>query len=103
MPSRPTESFILDRAFAKAMAEQASAESIRRYAIDHFIAPARQKGKTSVRVQVRQVHDGLGLQGAIPLVCEALGAKKFEREAHLKGIKKEGPAQSPTTVFLCEL
>ena len=85
------------------MGEQKSAADIRRYAIDQFIAPARQKGKTSVRVQVRAVHDGLGLQGVYPLVCEALEAKKFEREAHLKAIKKEGPAQSPTTVFLCEL
>lgn len=85
------------------MAEQTSAGSIRRYAIENFIQPARQKGKTTVRVQVRAVHDGLGLQGAYPTVCEALAAKKFEREAHLKAIKKEGPAQSPTTVFLCEL
>lgn len=80
-----------------------SAEAIRRYAIDHFIAPARAKGKSVVRVQVRQVHDGLGLKDHHPQVCEALGAKKFEREANLKGIRKEGPAQSPTTVFLCEL
>lgn len=85
------------------MGEQKSAGDIRRYAIEHFIQPARQSGKSLVRVQVRAVHDGLGLQGAHPLVCEALEAKKFEREAHLKAIRKEGPAQSPTTVFLCEL
>lgn len=82
---------------------QASAEAIRRYAIEHVLAPARAKGKTSVRVQVRAVHDGLGLKDAHVAVCEALAARRFEREAGVKAVRREGPAQSATTVFLCEL
>lgn len=85
------------------MAEQASAETIRRYAIDHFIQPARTSGKKMVRVPVRAVHDGVGLQNLYNVVCEALQAKKFEREAKLARIEREGPAQSSTTAFICHL
>jgi hypothetical protein len=85
------------------MPEQVHASDIRRHAIDHYVAPARAKGKKVVEIPVRAVHDALGLTNLHPAVCEALRAQSFKREAKVASVSTKGPAVSPTTVFVCEL
>lgn len=85
------------------MPEQVHAADIRRHAIEQFVAPARAKGKKTVEIPVRAVHDALGLKDLHPAVCEALRAQSFKRDAKLASVSTKGPAVSPTTVFVCEL
>jgi 5-methylcytosine-specific restriction protein B len=85
------------------MGEQTHASDIRRYAIEHYVAPARAKGKKTVEIPVRAVHDGMGLVNIHPAVCGALRAESFRRDAKLASVTTKGPAVSPTTVFVCEL
>lgn len=85
------------------MGEQTHASDIRRYVIDHYVRPARERGKKVVEIPVRAVHDGMGLTNLHPVVCDALRATSFRREAKVQNVTSKGPAVSPTTVFVCEL
>ena len=85
------------------MPEQTHASDIRRHVIEHYVEPARQRGKKLVEVPVRAVHEALGLTDAHPAVCDALRAQSFKRDAKVKSVTTKGPAVSPTTVFVCEL
>lgn len=75
------------------------ADDVRAYAFERFIAPARARGARSATVRARDVHDGLRYSSRFPLVCTALGSKKFQDEYGVKLSKIDGPIQSSTTAF----
>jgi|SRR5271155_2999283 hypothetical protein len=77
---------------------------VRRHASDEYISAARRRGDKTVSIHVGTVHKALTLNNRIPLVCAALGSKKFLTENHLRLISKTGPpsGQSTTVVFTYE-
>jgi len=74
---------------------------VRHHASDEYIAAARRRGDKTISIHVGTVHKTLALNNRVPLVCAALGSKKFLTENHLRLISKTGPpsGQSTTVVF----
>ena len=78
---------------------------VRQHASKEYIAAARRRGDKTISIHVGTVHKALALNNRIPLVCAALGAKKFLTENRLRLISKTGPpsGQSTTVIFTYEL
>jgi hypothetical protein len=78
---------------------------IRRFASDAFVKTALRRGDDYISIPVRAIEHELkkkGLPpGRTPMVCSALGTKKFQRENGLVLDRWDGPAkrQSTTVVF----
>jgi hypothetical protein len=78
---------------------------VRRHASDEYLSAARRRGDKTISIHVGTVHKALKLNNRIPLVCAALGSKKFLTENHLRLLSKTGPpsGQSTTVIFTYEL
>jgi hypothetical protein len=79
-------------------------DAIRRHAYKKYVSRARGREK-NVSINVGEVHRELGLNNRVPLVCAALGSKKFLTEHGLRIISKTGPpsGQSTTVTFTYEI
>jgi hypothetical protein len=77
---------------------------VRRHASDEYISAARRRGDKTVTINVGTVHRALALNNRVPLVCAALGSKKFLTENHLRMVSKTGPpsGQSTTVTYTYE-
>jgi hypothetical protein len=81
------------------------ADYIRRFVTNSYVKPARERGEKSLSIAVKSVESDLkklGFQrGNTPLVCSALGGKKFQKENGISLEHRTGPAsgQSTTVVF----
>jgi len=77
---------------------------VRQHACDEYIAVARRRGDKTFSINVGAVHRALALKNRVPLVCAALGSKKFLTEHHLRLIAKTGPpsGQSTTVTYTYE-
>ena len=64
----------------------------------------RRRGERIFTVNVGAVHKALALSNRVPLVCAALGSKKFLTENQLRLISKTGPpsGQSTTVTYTYE-
>lgn len=93
------------RSFREGPAEvsEPAANRIRQYVLQHYVAPARERGDGSVRVQVREVHDRLGLSQAWANVCQAIAGSKFQILANVAPPVREGAEASPATTFIFDL
>jgi hypothetical protein len=80
-------------------------DSIRRHAYEKYILQARRRKEKLISINVGDVHRELGLSNRVPLVCAALGSKKFLSEHGLRIVSKTGPpsGQSTTVTFLYEM
>jgi hypothetical protein len=80
-------------------------DAVRRHAYEKYIASARRRKEKTVSINVGEVHRGLGLNNRVPLVCAALGSKKFLTEHGLRILSKTGPpsGQSTTVTFTFEI
>jgi hypothetical protein len=78
---------------------------VRRHASEKYLAAARRRGEKTVSINVGTVHRALALNNRIPLVCAALGSKKFLTEHGLRIVSKTGPpsGQSTTVTFTYEI
>lgn len=77
---------------------QLPADAIRRYAAEHYIKPARKKGRTEVRIVAKEILSGLKYRAdRAPAVCAALKTKKFLAENRLVLEKAEGPPKMQST------
>jgi len=78
---------------------------VRHHAHEEYITAARRRGDKTVTINVGKVHRALSLNNRVPLVCAALGSKKFLTENHLRLISKTGPpsGQSTTVTFTYEI
>jgi hypothetical protein len=78
---------------------------VRQHASEQYLAVAHRRGDKTVSINVGTVHRALALNNRVPLVCAALGSKKFLTENHLRLISKTGPpsGQSTTVTFTYEL
>jgi len=77
---------------------------VRLHASDEYIAAARRRGDKTVSIHVGTVHKALALNNRIPLVCAALGSKKFLTANGLRLVSKTGPpsGQSTTVTYTYE-
>jgi hypothetical protein len=77
---------------------------VRQHAFDVYLSAARRRGERTVSINVGAVHRALALNNRVPLVCAALGSKKFLAENHLRLISKTGPpsGQSTTVTYTYE-
>jgi hypothetical protein len=66
-------------------------ESVRRYVRKAYVEPARRRGESTVRVVAGEVQKAVGLTNRAPLVCQALGSRKFLDENHLVLERRDGP------------
>ena len=80
-------------------------DAIRRHAYDQYISAARRRKQQTVAINAGEVHRALALHNRIPLVCAALGSKKFLTEHGLRIVSKTGPpsGQSTTVTFTYEI
>ena len=77
----------------------AKADDIRAYALEHHVRPWRQSGGKRLSIRAGDVVRSMRLRNATPNVCSALESRKFQREAGLVLVHREGPRRSTTTTF----
>jgi len=82
-----------------------NSDAIRRHAYDKYISAAYRRKQKTVAINVGEVHRALALNNRVPLVCAALGSKKFLTEHGLRIVSKTGPpsGQSTTVTFTYEI
>jgi hypothetical protein len=80
-------------------------DAVRRHAYEKYVAAARRRRDETVSINVGEVHRALALNNRVPLVCAALGSKKFLNEHGLRIVSKTGPpsGQSTTVTFTYEI
>jgi hypothetical protein len=78
-------------------------EEVRKHVVDQYISPARRKGEDSVEVRAGTVHSELHWTGRVPSVCQALGSRKFQREAGVELVERSRRGPSTTVVFTYRL
>jgi hypothetical protein len=80
-------------------------DAVRRHAYERYISAARRRKEKTVVINVGEVHRALALNNRVPLVCAALGSKKFLTEHGLRILSKTGPpsGQSTTVTYAYEI
>jgi hypothetical protein len=80
-------------------------DAVRRHAYEKYVSAARRRREKTVSINVGEVHRALALNNRVPLVCAALGSKKFLTEHGLRILSKTGPpsGQSTTVTFIYEI
>jgi len=78
-------------------------DAIRQHVLDKYVAPARQKGSRSIVLRSGDIHKALTLSNRLPQVCSAIDARRFEIEAGVRLIDRQGPPVSPGVVWRFEL
>jgi hypothetical protein len=80
-------------------------DRVRQHASEVYVSAARRRGERTITINVGAVHKALALSNRVPLVCAALGSKKFLTENHLRLISKTGPpsGQSTTVTYTYEV
>jgi hypothetical protein len=80
-------------------------DAVRRHAYQKYISAARRRREKTVAINAGEVHRALALNNRVPLVCAALGSKKFLTEHGLRILSKTGPpsGQSTTVTFTYEI
>ena len=75
------------------------ADEIRRYAIENYVTPWRESGNETLAIRAGDVEREMALRQATPNVCSALEGRKFQAEANLILVSREGPRRSTTTTY----
>src|SRR5271165_4303551 len=80
-------------------------DAVRRHAYEKYVCAAHRRKQKTVAINVGEVHRALALNNRVPLVCAALGSKKFLTEHGLRIVSKTGPpsGQSTTVTFTYEI
>lgn len=76
-----------------------TAESIRRYAIDYYIAPARAAGDEKVRIRLGDVRRKMGLTNPLQSIRSALGTRLFLDQAGVGLLAAPGPRAGADSYF----
>lgn len=74
-------------------------DRIRRFVIDTIIQPARNRGDAEIDIVSGDVHHQMGLDNAMPNVCQVLGGKIFAEEAGVTRVDNEGDRRSSTVRY----
>ena len=75
------------------------ADEIRQYAMEHYVAPWRDSGREALAIRAGDIVREMALWQATPNVCSALEGRKFQAQANLVLIRREGPRRSTTTTY----
>lgn len=75
------------------------ADEIRAYALQQHVRPWRRSNEKRLSIRAGHVVRGMRLRNSTPNVCSALGSRKFQTEAAIVLVHREGPRQSTTTTF----
>jgi 5-methylcytosine-specific restriction enzyme B len=66
-------------------------------------SPARKRNASTVSLRAGTIHRALNFTNRLPLLCAALGAKKFREVNSLELLSITGPTNSTTTEFQFKL
>jgi len=80
-----------------ATALHSDSDLIRQHAFEVYLTTARRRGERTFSINVGTVHKALALSNRVPLVCAALGSKKFLTQNHLRLVSKTGPPSGQST------
>ena len=75
------------------------ADDVRNYCLENIIRPARRRGEKQLTIRAGDIHTAMGYRNRMPLVCGALGAKKFEEIASVERIGLAGPTNGANALF----
>jgi 5-methylcytosine-specific restriction enzyme B len=75
------------------------ADEVRQFCKDNIIEQARRNGKNQVEIRAGDIHKDMGYRNRMPLVCAALGAKKFEEMACVERLSITGPSNGANAIF----
>ena len=75
------------------------ADEIRAYALEQHVRPWRRSDEKRLAIRAGDVVRGMRLRNATPNVCSALASRKFQHEAAIALVHREGPRHSTTTTF----
>jgi len=75
------------------------ADDVRQYCKDNIIDPARRRGEEQIVIRAGDIHKAMGYQSRMPLVCAAIGAKKFEEIAGVVRVSLTGPTNGANAMF----
>lgn len=81
------------------MATVSQADHIRKYALEHYVVPARRRGIEEVTIRAGDVHHEMALASAMPAVCSAIGSLKFEALASATLTGRSGPTNGANVFF----
>ena len=74
-----------------------TAEYIRWYVIEHYIAPARAAGHEEVRIRLGDIRQRMGLKNPLQAVRSALSTKIFRDKAGVELVVPIGPRAGADT------
>jgi len=78
-------------------------DQVREYCEKSYIEPARRKGLRSVTIRAGDVHNDMKFKNRLPLVCAALGTKRFEKMCDVRRTSVDGPLNGANTIFSFEV
>jgi hypothetical protein len=79
------------------------ADDVRSYCKGNIIEPARKRGEKEVAIRAGDIHSAMGYRNRMPLVCAALGAKKFEEIVDIERVSLTGPANGANATFTFQI
>jgi 5-methylcytosine-specific restriction protein B len=74
-------------------------DDVREYCKLNKIDPARNRGESKVIIRAGDIHTAMGYRNRMPLICSALGVKKFEEIARVQRISLTGPTNGANAIF----
>ena len=75
------------------------ADDVRNYCKDCIVDPARRRGEKQIVMRAGDIHAAMGYKSRMPLVCAALGAKKFNDMARVERDSLIGPTNGANAIF----
>jgi 5-methylcytosine-specific restriction protein B len=75
-------------------------DEVQEYVRTTYVASAKQRGDTTVRIKAGDVHRSLHWSNRVPSVCTTLASQKFQKETGLKLISKQGPPSGYSTTVV---
>ena len=76
-----------------------TADDIRSYAIEHYVAPARTAGCCEIRIRLGDIRQRMRLPKPLQSVRSALGTKRFQEEAGVELLTTVDPRAGASTYY----
>jgi hypothetical protein len=70
------------------------ADRIRRFIVENYVSPARERNDSVIELVSGEVHNAMGLQDALPAVCSAIEGKALAKQAKVKLLDRQSPIGS---------
>lgn len=80
-----------------------NADEIRRFVLDRYVVPARQRGASEITIRAGDVHKDMALSNAMPNVCAVLDGQKFAQLAGVSLLERRGPPRGSNVYFRFDL